>query len=285
MDAFNFVFSLFGLLLGLALAEVLGGFGAALQERHKIRIGWLTPLLGLVVACDLTTFWLFAWFSRKLVPANYLVLLCALVVTSIYYLAARLVFPHDRAEWPDYDVYYFAHRRWVIGGIVLSNLLLAAGELALGLNPYDLLIDKMTGVLFFGQAIALMLLRSRRFSIALLAFWLVQYPEAAIYSFVTHCGDPQSVRSAATLERGGENGLLDGFDGLAQGFGDLAHQAAVDIIDSHLVEPGELLVPPTDRARCSARGGVDLLLGAEHEIGAVLGSHEDWNLLISSRAQ
>ena len=74
MDNFNLVFSLFGLLLGLALAEVFGGFGAALQERRKIRIGWLTPLLGLVVACDLTTFWSWAWDARAAVSARYLVL-------------------------------------------------------------------------------------------------------------------------------------------------------------------------------------------------------------------
>ena len=43
MDAFNFVFSLFGLLLGLALAEVLGGFGTAMDSRRELRIGWLTP--------------------------------------------------------------------------------------------------------------------------------------------------------------------------------------------------------------------------------------------------
>ena len=30
MDAFSFVFSLFGLLMGLALAEAIGGFGKAL---------------------------------------------------------------------------------------------------------------------------------------------------------------------------------------------------------------------------------------------------------------
>ena len=60
MSNFEFVFSLFGLLLGLALAEVLGGLGTAIQSRRKVRIGWLTPLLGLVIALDLTSFWTIA---------------------------------------------------------------------------------------------------------------------------------------------------------------------------------------------------------------------------------
>jgi hypothetical protein len=36
MSEFEFVFTLFGLLLGLALAEILAGLGAALQLRRKV---------------------------------------------------------------------------------------------------------------------------------------------------------------------------------------------------------------------------------------------------------
>jgi hypothetical protein len=185
MDAFNFVFSLFGLLLGLALAELLGGFGAALQERHKIRIGWLTPLLGLIVACDLMVFWLGAWLARKVVPVTYLILLCTLTITGLYFLSARLVFPHDRAEWPDYDVYYFAHRRWVIGGILLCTLLFQVGQLALGVRGYKA-GDIIALVVLFVQAAALMLVTNRRVSVALLLFWLVQYPVVGVLAAIAH---------------------------------------------------------------------------------------------------
>jgi hypothetical protein len=183
MESFNFVFSLFALLLGLALAEVFGGFGAALQERHKLRIGWLTPLLGLIVACDLTSFWTWAWAGRGVVAASSLVLLSALAITGIYYLAARLVFPHDRKEWPDYDVYYFAHKHWVIGGVLLSNLLLTSGQIALGFSPFATHFQQALALVFYAEGIALILLRSRRWSIALLVFWLLQYPGTAIYVF------------------------------------------------------------------------------------------------------
>ena len=37
----------FGLLLGLALAEGLGGLARALKASGKVRIGWPTALLGL----------------------------------------------------------------------------------------------------------------------------------------------------------------------------------------------------------------------------------------------
>src|SRR4029450_12291129 len=99
MTNFEFVFSLYGLLLGLALAEVLGGFGAAIQHRRKIRIGCLTPLLGLPVALDLPSFWMVAWSVRDLVPAHYVSLLGGLLIMGVYYLIARIAFPDDPGDW------------------------------------------------------------------------------------------------------------------------------------------------------------------------------------------
>ena len=56
MDEFSYIFELFALLLGLAVAEMLGGFGQVLKLRARrkagmdegvVRVGWLVPLLGL----------------------------------------------------------------------------------------------------------------------------------------------------------------------------------------------------------------------------------------------
>lgn len=95
MSQFEFVFSLFGLLLGLSLAEVLSGFGKAVKARRRLRIGWLTPLLGVLVMLDLTSFWTTAWAARDLLPVNYLTLMLLLAFTGLYYLVATLVFPED----------------------------------------------------------------------------------------------------------------------------------------------------------------------------------------------
>ena len=53
---------------------------------------------------------------------DFLYPLCRVLVAGINYLAARLVFPRNVVEWPDFDVYYFRHRQWVFGGILLCNL-------------------------------------------------------------------------------------------------------------------------------------------------------------------
>ena len=49
MSAFEFFFSFYGLLLGLSVAELVGGFARVLHEKQRIRFGWLTPMLGIFV--------------------------------------------------------------------------------------------------------------------------------------------------------------------------------------------------------------------------------------------
>jgi hypothetical protein len=135
MSPFEFVFAVFGLLLGLAVAEVLGGFARTIKLRRKVRIGWLTPLLGLLVILDLMTLWLTAWAMRDLVVANYLTLVAVLAMVGGYYLFATLIFPDDPAEWPDFDLWYDEHNRLVLGGMLLINLALFGVALVVAARP------------------------------------------------------------------------------------------------------------------------------------------------------
>jgi hypothetical protein len=180
---FEFVFSLFGLLLGLALAEVLGGFGSAVQLRRKVRIGWLTPLLGLIVALDVTSFWMVAWDVRDLVPAHYVSLLGGLIVIGLYYLVARITFPHDFDEWPELDDYYFEHRKWVLGGMVLVNLIALGALIALGSHPLGGAASRLSLLLFIPGLAAAMFVRNKRVNVALLLLLAVQYPLFAVIGF------------------------------------------------------------------------------------------------------
>jgi len=184
MTNFEFVFSLFGLLLGLGLAEVLGGFGAAIQHRKKVRIGWLTPLLGALVALDLTSFWMVAWSARDLVPAHYLSLLAGLIIMGLYYLIARICFPDHPEEWPDYDAYYFEHRQWVLGGIVLCNFIAIGALLALGAEPLASAANRWSLLVFIPALGAAMFVQDRRVNIALLLLLIVQYPLVSALGFL-----------------------------------------------------------------------------------------------------
>jgi hypothetical protein len=184
MTSFEFVFSLFGLLLGLSLAEILGGFGRALQKRRKLRIGWLTPLLGVIVLLDVSSFWLVAWAARDAIPIHYFPMMCGLVICGLYYLVATLVFPHDFDDWPDLDSYYFAHKWQVIGGVLGCNLLALAGLAALGIAPLGTLHIQIAVPVFLASAAALVLSSNKRANLALLAFMALQYPVGALLQMI-----------------------------------------------------------------------------------------------------
>ena len=177
MDNFSFVFSLFGLLMGLALAEVIGGFGKAIELRHKIRIGWLSPLLGLLICFDLTSFWMTAWGIRAAIPLNFLSLATGLIIFGLYYLIAQLAFPEDIERWPDLDVYYWEHKRWLLAGIYACNLLALAGEQIIGLHPFAGVANNWVPMAAFtiGMA-AVIVLKGKRTNIALLLYQIALYP-------------------------------------------------------------------------------------------------------------
>jgi hypothetical protein len=185
MTIFEFVFSLYSLLFGLALAQVFGGFGNTLQERHKLEVGWLTPLLGLFVILDLTSFWEIAWQLRDEIqrPAI-LILMLGVLVAGIYYLAARLVFPRDFGEWPDFDVYYFRHKNWVFGGILFCNIVAAVVLTALGKPFIRLPLGFANDLSYFALLIALLAVRNKRANLVLLLLLLARYAVFPVLGFL-----------------------------------------------------------------------------------------------------
>ena len=92
MGSFDLLLRLFGLVLGLAIAQVLGGLARTLRLRanlsdiaaHELRIGWLVPLLGLLVIMDQTHFWLTFYLFQDHMPANYLTMLGVLLVVGLF---------------------------------------------------------------------------------------------------------------------------------------------------------------------------------------------------------
>ena len=129
MSAFEFFFSFYGLLLGLSVAELVGGFARVLHERERIRFGWLTPALALFVAIDIATFWNQAWVIFRGAPFNTFLLIVSLSIAATFYVAASVTFPRVSAEGAheriDLDAHFWAHRKLVFGCILVANLIVA----------------------------------------------------------------------------------------------------------------------------------------------------------------
>lgn len=181
MSEFEFLFALFGLLLGLSLAEILGGLAQAIQARSQsnsaVRIGWLTPMLGAFVLLDLLSFWRAAWVARDLVAVSGLTLLAVSVFAGAYYLAASLVFPKGAGADDHFDAHFFRVRRIVIG-VMLALLACQIGwyasvpALAVQLTrPLALALTLTLVVLMLGA----MLARGERWSRVAMAALVSRY--------------------------------------------------------------------------------------------------------------
>ena len=188
VQEFDFVFSLFGLLLGLALAEVLGGFGRALNRRPAGRIGWLTPMLGMLVMLDLISFWTTAWAVRESIPLNYLTLMLVLLFTSVYYLIATLVFPNEPDGEPDYDAHFFRQRKRILGGIAALNIVAYAVETWLSGTMFRTEQTAVNVVAFFALLAAASFVRSARAATAVLGLLVALYPMAAVIGALRDAG-------------------------------------------------------------------------------------------------
>jgi hypothetical protein len=124
MQEFDYALTLFGLLLGLALTEALGGLARALKSRRRVKIGWPTALLGILVACDVVTFWVFGWQMRAHITASWPMMFAGFIVTGIYYVAASLIFPETADE--DHEHHFEVNYRFVLAGVLVCNAALFA---------------------------------------------------------------------------------------------------------------------------------------------------------------
>lgn len=175
MSPFEFYFSFYGLLLGFSVAEVTGGFSAALKNRNRLTLGWLTPLLSVVILIDIMNFWLFAWASRDSVIISWGLMTGGLFVAVTYYLAASMVYPTNWDDFVDIDQHYWKQKKFVVGGIALSNIIVLVFTLAnsnVELRNYSFFAWQIA---YWGPLIGLAISRWRAIDLALLVALIAQY--------------------------------------------------------------------------------------------------------------
>lgn len=136
MDKLNWAFSLYAVVLGLTLTEVLTGLAKSIRRRHFIsvqgdtdgRLGVLTPLLAIWIMFDISSFWLVAWTLQDAISVDPLTLSFGLLVSSLYYVAGSWVFPDDDVARGSLDDHYFRQKSFVFGLVLASNLLTFLGR-------------------------------------------------------------------------------------------------------------------------------------------------------------
>lgn len=174
MNDFEFFFSFYGLLLGLAVAEVAVKLADAIGSRQRVVMGWLTPLLAVFILFDLAGFWMWAWANRDGLTVSWMLVLGGLIVAVTYFLAAALVFPRRPDEWPTLDEYYWQHKRFVLGGIMAANVAVTVFTF-IRYPPGTTFWVWFFQVVYYGPLVALLFTKSRRIDLALFVVLIVGY--------------------------------------------------------------------------------------------------------------
>lgn len=178
MSDFEFYIAFYGLLLGLSVAEVANKFLNVIGARRRLTIGWLTPALAIFLFLDITSFWIYAWGARETIAIGWQTMFFGLLVALSYYFAAGLALPRDSSEWTDLDEYYWQHKRFVVGGILVPNLIVFAHGLVTHGAPFD-------AVFWFNQStyypplLLLLVTRKHWIDLALFGVLIVSYIVAA----------------------------------------------------------------------------------------------------------
>ena len=169
MTPFEFIFPLFGLLIGLSYAEILGGLARALKAPGDVRIGWLTPLLGAMLLINLTMFWFASWQFRDAELPTREGFLQTIAMSGSYYLAAAMLFPASVSAGQDLDDHLMDNKKVALLAIAACNFF--------GLGLYAAQREWAVGPVWWGVngaflaiLVATALTRSRRLVLAGLIF-------------------------------------------------------------------------------------------------------------------
>ncbi len=123
MDRFSFFFAFYGLILGLAVTELLGGF-AGMVRAHAIRkLEPQTALLALLTFVIICVSWIDAWSTMKTVTLDLAGLWAPILIGTAYYLAAAVIFPRDPAKYEELATYYSERKRFVLSLLIIAELL------------------------------------------------------------------------------------------------------------------------------------------------------------------
>jgi hypothetical protein len=182
MSSFEFFFGFYALILGLSVVEVVNGFARTLRVRSRIKLGYCTPLLALLILLDLIQFWGDTWASQQDIEISSAVLAVALASAAIYYFAATLVFPDRLEDWEVFDTYYDQQKRSIFVAIITANILgyfvlpFVAGQLDLTqLSLSSVFMAALPSISLLLPVVLICVLRDRRVNGALLGFLCLLY--------------------------------------------------------------------------------------------------------------
>lgn len=111
MQSFDYLFSFYGLLLGIAVANVAIGFADMWRDCEKIRVGACPPLLAAIVLLGGMNVWLTTWQTHQHALVNGWQMLAAAGISLPYVFVSRAMFPgQEKDPEKSLEEHYLKHR-------------------------------------------------------------------------------------------------------------------------------------------------------------------------------
>jgi hypothetical protein len=179
LDRFSFFFAFYGLILGLAVAELLGGFAGMVRAHALKKLELQTALLALLTFVLIVATWVDAWNMLKDVSLNFSDLWAPLLLAIFYYLVAAVIFPRDHEQFAHLHLYFAAGKSFVCGLLLAAEVVDFYTSLPFMTEAYRHRPAIFWGwlvpynVAILGSFVALLLVRGRRATIALLVALVV----------------------------------------------------------------------------------------------------------------
>jgi fucose 4-O-acetylase-like acetyltransferase len=123
MSQFEFFMGFYGLLLGLGVAQLLSGLANLIREKSPPKLGVLIPLFAAVALIEIVASFIDAWEKFRDIGITLAQLSIPTLIGILYFFIASIVVPTDLSEWSNLDDYYVARRKWLMGLLIVVNLL------------------------------------------------------------------------------------------------------------------------------------------------------------------
>lgn len=146
MEKFNHLVTLVGVILGLAMTQVLSGLVDYVQHRHRVRWYWVQVVWMLILFLLQVQYW-YTLFDAQELGGHFGRYVAALLFPTIMYLACGTLVPRvpDQGTLDLYARYYLNHR-WFFGLCVLGLLALGAQEQLVFGKPWSELTASVSNV-------------------------------------------------------------------------------------------------------------------------------------------
>ncbi|CAN5169470.1 hypothetical protein BH10PSE1_BH10PSE1_18260 [soil metagenome] len=176
MTQFEFFMTFYSLLLGLAVAELLLGFGCLLRARSQPRWGLFTPLLGVILFIHIMASFSDAWVKLQGVNIDLVSFGPPALIGVAYFVGAILCVPRDIDDWPSLDEYFHARKRFTLGALLSADVLtIVCLELpsVVGQRPSAVIAYALINTIWMALTAAPLLTRSRRVAVGSLVGLLI----------------------------------------------------------------------------------------------------------------